>query len=282
MPTADSFTALGMGNGFPFCHTSITQRDISNSFYSNYKWTTLSGVNSDNYNSFDDATLSQKVDSSRDMAMRLYWNKFMSNGMIASSSGSFERKGSFGIYYDWDWDNSLTISSGDVDVPEPSNRICTQLDGYTLKRDTVGPHNFKPYLLDYKAKLYAFYDSDKFLGYGAELGRVSSVLDPFSGYQWCACRIRYEAIRSPEIDLNTSNHKRSTDFSTISGMHFVRFREGEIFNFSNPSGSPSITLNANSVQASLSRDRYENENDYAYINFECSASGPTSIDFYTY
>lgn len=290
MPTADSFTALGAGNGFPFCHTSITRVDISNSLYSNYKWTTLSGVNSDNYNSFDDATLSQKVDSSRDMAMRIYWNKFKSNGLNASSSGSYKEKNRF---YDEEisWNESVTgMSSDDVDVPEPSDRICTQLGDGTTKQGTFTPSYFRYYLRDYKAELYAFYDSDKFLGYGAELSTSEALL-----VNWCRCRIEYEALKFKYSEINTSFHKRSVDFGTIGGMHFVRFRSGEIEDIYLPSGdgysglssSPSITLNENGVQASHSYSWYytspsTGEETWRDMDFQISASGPTSIDFYTY
>jgi hypothetical protein len=297
MPTADSFTALGRGNGFPFCHTNIHQIDISSSYYSNSKWTTLSGVNSDNYNSFDGATLSQKVDSSRDMAMHIYWNKIMSNGLSASSSGSYSYFSSTKDI-DLNWNDSVTLSSGDDSVPEPINRICpasySNINRY-YGTETIQPHRFFYYFSDFISRLYAFYDSDKFLGYGADLTSVGSDLTTDS-VGWGLGRIEYEAIiRNPSSNVNESFYKRSTDFSTINDMHFVRYRLGWARELSQPSSSnyynwsisPSITLNTNGVQLSYSHswDYYNpstEESRSRDVDFQLSVSGPTSIDFYTY
>jgi len=60
MPTADSFTALGRGNGFPHCPTKV---DVS--VYDN--WVTLGGVSSGS------ATQTQ-INKSLVNAMKLYWN----------------------------------------------------------------------------------------------------------------------------------------------------------------------------------------------------------------
>ena len=82
MPTATPFNA-GRGNGFPFCSTNV---DISTAS-SSEMWTTLSGVNSGNYNSFDEEELAAKISQSLVLAMKLYWNKFKLNGLAAASTG---------------------------------------------------------------------------------------------------------------------------------------------------------------------------------------------------
>jgi len=87
MPTADSFTALGRGNGFPFCTakvdltsgvTSSTDGSVGAADF----WVTLGGVSS--------GTASQaQIDLSLNNAMKLYWNQYSitAGNLSASSSG---------------------------------------------------------------------------------------------------------------------------------------------------------------------------------------------------
>ena len=87
MPTADSFTALGRGNGFPFCNakvdltsgvTSSTDGSVGAADF----WVTLGGVSS--------GTASQaQIDLSLNNAMKLYWNQYSitAGNLSASSSG---------------------------------------------------------------------------------------------------------------------------------------------------------------------------------------------------
>lgn len=74
MPTAEKFTALGAGNGFPFCPTRV---NVENYSY----WSTLGGFNDTNTGSPTDEQLNLSLLN----AMKLWWNY---NGHIASSSGS--------------------------------------------------------------------------------------------------------------------------------------------------------------------------------------------------
>jgi len=87
MPTATSFTALGRGNGFPFCApkvdltsgiTSSTDGSVGPADF----WVTLGGVSS--------GTASQaQIDLSLNNAMKLYWNQYSitAGNLSASSSG---------------------------------------------------------------------------------------------------------------------------------------------------------------------------------------------------
>ena len=87
MPTADSFTALGRGNGFPFC---VPKVDLTSGIPSSTDgsvgpadfWVTLGGVSS--------GTASQaQIDLSLNNAMKLYWNQYSitAGNLSASSSG---------------------------------------------------------------------------------------------------------------------------------------------------------------------------------------------------
>jgi len=76
MPTATPFTALGAGNGFPFCPTGY--EDLFGDFVypsrvnvDDYSvWTTLGGYNSSSAGNVTEA----QIELSRVRAMQLYWN----------------------------------------------------------------------------------------------------------------------------------------------------------------------------------------------------------------
>lgn len=102
MPTADTFTALGRGNGFPFC---LETTDVTDYDY----WTTLSGVNKDNVEGFSPSEIDAKIQESLRLAMKLYWN---TNQLLASYS-----------YFTSTVTNSLEADS--LSPPStPQSRIC--------------------------------------------------------------------------------------------------------------------------------------------------------------
>ena len=81
MPTAESFNALGYGNGFMSCLTKV---DVSGKNF----WTTLSGVNKDSPTTSD-----ALIEESRRLAMLFYWNSYQLNITTYSyqdNSGSIE------------------------------------------------------------------------------------------------------------------------------------------------------------------------------------------------
>lgn len=103
MPTADSFTALGKGNGFPFCLDKI---DVSEYDY----WVTLGG-----FKKTDSGSPSQaQIDLSLRNAMKLWWN---TAGLDVTISASLDS----GI--------PGSISSEIIDpvfeiIGEPKTRVC--------------------------------------------------------------------------------------------------------------------------------------------------------------
>ena len=74
MPTATSFTALGRGNGFPFCADRV---DVSSYDF----WVTLGGYAK---TSSGDVTQEQ-INNSRINAMKLFWN--VNSLTVASTVG---------------------------------------------------------------------------------------------------------------------------------------------------------------------------------------------------
>ena len=214
MPTATPFTALGVGNGFPACPTKV---DIS-TFPINYKWTTLSGVNADNYNTFSDSALVEKANSSLVMAMNIYYNLYKTSGLSASTSGyiSFYNsrfQPSEGIKYIWNSGVSGMTDDDAASVKEPSERVCDSY-GRNLTKSEI---NVATYVHDNdtfnfgSVSIYetlsttlAFYDENKLLGYGSVTPTLrlydSSVLLGFGNAEDTAnC---YIAVRSL---VNASN-----------------------------------------------------------------------------
>ena len=78
MPTATSFTALGAGNGFPFCPSKVNVADRGDGSPYEY-WTTLSGWSKVSTPA-NDAAKATSIDESLTLAMKIFWNY---NGLSA-------------------------------------------------------------------------------------------------------------------------------------------------------------------------------------------------------
>jgi len=85
MPTADSFTALGAGNGFPFCPSRVDVTDTEGGGdYAWEMWSTIDGYNKD---STEDRTVAGIIESKR-LAMLYIWNTYQLTGEVVVSSDS--------------------------------------------------------------------------------------------------------------------------------------------------------------------------------------------------
>ena len=124
MPTADSFTALGRGNGFPFCVTrklNISARE---------KWTTLGGTQKGS------APTDAEIQLSFVNAVKIFWNTNELLGSVASSKTStplpqiiYRKEGSSFI-------NPTT------DPEEPKDRVCERNNHFAYRNlYTVGANN---------------------------------------------------------------------------------------------------------------------------------------------
>ena len=115
MPVAESFNALGVGNGFPEClGLEVTTFDLD-------RWTTLSGVNKDNVGSFNGGALDDKIAESLILAMKLYWNLY---SVDAYSEAKFVNTSV----------NDTAIADGanvSGDYEEPKSRICGAASGFS-------------------------------------------------------------------------------------------------------------------------------------------------------
>jgi len=318
MPTATPFTALGRGNGFPFCANKIEINGLPDSTM----WTTLSGVNADNYTGFGEAALAEKVNESLELAMKLYWNKFKLNGLSASSSGDLSRRTSRFIPIDEPvtevWNGSISgMTSADASeagVLEPSKRVCgggakrilksEYVEGVNQDGDTVSSAELK---LDEKSyTVYGIYNGNTLLGYA--LSDFLILSSKKSGVVVSASRA--ETVVSNFLgndgDINEDFRREETGYQVIDGFHFVvqkigiiqeeSTREGD--GFSGQVNSPSIVFQELGVQVSYTYAyTYTTDDDpicsvlpaprYCFDRFvddqyNFSVSGPSSIDFYTY
>ena len=118
MPTATSFTALGRGNGFPFCATKKNVSGFTN-------WITLGGV------SGGSASTSQ-INESLVNAMKLWWNLNSITGSF-SASGTQSVEGNFSVSAT---NHQLIIKrDGESDPLAPIQRTCRGTSSFISGRD---------------------------------------------------------------------------------------------------------------------------------------------------
>lgn len=319
MPTANSFTALGRGNGFPFC---LTKRDVT-ALNDQWHWTTLSGVNADNYTSYSGSSLQEKVDQSLAHAMKLYWTRYKATGFSASTTGDLDYRSSInqptsGQQYSWDESLSAFTDDDASSIRQPSARSCEgyPYDGlskvYTPETDysadfsEVG-HRLEAGMLP--PTISAFYDGDTLLGYGLERNQDSDAVESGFGAMYSISRDTFEGIGDEARAIvsvgnllyddspshqDSWGHERSFEYVTISGMHFVEFKEGYVPTYESPNdeffsgqvNTISITLSTGSVSVSRNFAWYYNNPDYGILWTDASRTADvsrcSSIDFYTF
>lgn len=314
MPTATPFTALGKGNGFPSCFGKVEIGNLSGEIM----WTTLSGVNADNYTSFGEAALAEKVSESLELAMKLYWNKFKLNGLSASSSGDNSRLTSrFSSTISEVWDGSLSGMTNqdvtDAGVVKPNERVCggggnrilkfDNVEGVDEDGDNVNSAGFK---LDEESLylVYGIYDSDKLLGY--------TFAQFFHSYAYVGTNLNSNNKAEVFIrgfgdnadDTDEDFNKKITSYEEVNGFNFVVQKSGRLVQQSTPTADgysgqinqPSIVFTDFGVNVSyIYKWTYDPDDDpqcpvnfrfcfdkFIDFNYTFGLSGPTSIDFYTY
>ncbi len=175
MLTADSFTALGRGNGFPFCASKV---DVSSFDF----WVTLGG-----YAKTSSGNVTQdQINNSRINAMKLFWN--VNSLTVASTVGSAGYLAGSGGYSS---EKTFNFKNGDYDSlrwfgegaanqknKEPFERVCiNSFDAeYDLDSREVDAGGVPQTGIDSKATLNVFVramyngvvtDPNNFIGYGA-------------------------------------------------------------------------------------------------------------------
>ena len=246
MPVAESFNALGAGNGFPEC---ITKVDVSSFDY----WTTFSGVNKNS-----PATSDLLIAESIQLGMKLYWNLF---SCVAPTNVTFSSTGS-------NPGESSSVSNLDVSShsrAEPMKRIC----GFASASDNQssapnGATNCQLFLTaGLPVRMYngVITNEANFVGIGRGMG--STVNTRGSASNRAVSRVTIVG----HIDASTSTAGvYDYAYVEVGGMHFVCEARAD--------GNDSEIPDAANLTASATGT--------ASTNTYTSTSSITSIDFYTY
>jgi hypothetical protein len=183
MPTEDSFTALGKGNGFTFCLNKIDVSDRGDGQPYDY-WVTLGG-----FKKTDGGSPSQEqIDESLRVAMALFWNLDGWTGRLLSDSFLEDEITSLSMKND-DWTRGLDEFEArkntfdDIIDPEfePHDRVCYRSFLATkYLSDDPDSGDIYDYISigSYHPPIIRMYDGDdqdesNFVGYGFK--RIESV-----------------------------------------------------------------------------------------------------------
>ena len=211
MPTATPFTALGRGNGFPFCPPRV---DVDTYDY----WTTLGG-----FKKTDGGSPSQaQIDLSLTNAMKLYWNLWKVSGS-AEADNQGTTYGPINHLVE-DVDATDVTSPSGVDELFPNLRTC--LNSYTLKKEEKTPQaddGAFPATAYLQVRLFIcrMYNGGEFVGYG---------IDSRSGWGNIIGSASIEIISafvlSALVTLNSFSNDGNADYEeidykNINGMDFV-------------------------------------------------------------
>jgi len=280
MPTAIPFTALGRGNGFPFC---VTKKDVSG--FTN--WITLGGVSSGS------ASESQVNESFRN-AMKLWWNL---NSITGSFSVSSTNSADGNLSVSETNYESVLIRKGESDPLVPFRRSCRGTSSSTsfslgelasgfsktasVANDgvsgeiQVGNNNFIVRMYNGSTD-----NEDNFVGYGvSQLAHISGFAD----------------VRNVQgaVDIEVGSYINGTNDSGVdpdTGITFdvkvfqttldgIPFRSKSLANAAESGGSLSLSTSELSASATANSSLTGPPAINTSANVSASLS---SIDFYTY
>ena len=240
MPTATPFTALGAGNGFPYCPARV---DVDTFAY----WTTFSGFNKNSTGS----PSASEIESSRRIAMKLYWN---THELQATAEVS------------WPTGQNITdvilTAPPDTNPLEPSERC-----GNILLTSKAGPSGLTR--LSIYIKIGRMYLDGEFIGYG--LGR-SAEQRPFSSRATSGGGVYANVYLGGYIQYYTTPVSgREDDFAyvTLDGVSFVCIANAAT------STDFSTSTDASGMTASCLATSGPAAGDEAEVAI-------TALDFYTY
>lgn len=175
-PQAESFNAIGVGNGFTTCFTFPDKIDVSNvNGVGAAQWTTLSGYTGSSKP--DDESIEQSLNA----AMQLGWNIYKFNVVGSSQKQSSSNDPDTDPFF-----TSISAFDSNVNSKLPHERVCTNTKRINLERkfeyDT--PFQFGKAFVEIRVglnivKMYHGDTSDEnnFLGYG-----TSGSVDASAGF----------------------------------------------------------------------------------------------------
>ena len=274
MPTADSFTALGMGNGFPFCPTKLDVTATDSGGYDVWPmWSTIDGYNK----STVAARTAAGIIESKRLAMLYIWNTYQLTGSVTVGSDSLLNV------------NSEDDTSSGNPLP-PRSRVC--LDGNDVFGDYVETEDADEYpvaSLDLSAPLNvtAMYDGStssesNFIGYGignATQDGITAGSDDLAGfgdYAW----VQFKCVGfASDSDCYTSGGneyctiKRDSQYTSLS-MGGETFHGVGVAEISNLGIGGSSSVNGSTMSASCL---------FAYYTSNLSVSASlSSLTAYSY
>lgn len=163
MPTATPFTALGRGNGFPFCPARVDVDDFDH-------WITLGG-----FKKTDGGSPSQaQIDLSLANAMKIFWNGYAINGTASTTGTSVNSANIASDGTIFDLGNNVITPSGFDGV----NRVCW--GRWTASKTDESDDFFYVSILSMSASIRRMYVGGDFVGYGVA-GYLASAVTSDTG-----------------------------------------------------------------------------------------------------
>ena len=261
MPTATPFTALGRGNGFPFCPTRVNVSSLP----SNDIWTTLSGWNSSSIGTPSQAS----IDESRRLAMKLFWNGYSISGNSSYSSKSLSA--SFPLSYDNPNNTygAFGIDFGGRNGPyDPFERVCythTKIFDNVDDGDPLYPTIIASSITTKPVALHSAFPAtaENLLGYA--VGENSLGISTTGGAMACSTLYSADQFGVPIFTLAelrvgyrsfqpTGNNGLDSAFVTMSGDGDTFYLCCDAFSGSGGGASPStisISNNSNTINMSF-------------------------------
>jgi len=268
MPEATPFTALGVGNGFPFCPNKFNVSDYD-------YWTTLSGVNKDNPETSDSL-----IAESRRLGMKIYWNLYsMKVDIETSTTGTINQSASLDevtmLYQGLI--NGDTSSALDNSLAEPKKRACrTNICAARNDSNPDGTSYTSAYAqMDSRIlELYngSVHDPDLFVGYGFYINTTFAQGTSFSS----AARAVVSISSFGNESSSTSNITYDHAYTTLSSLADPSDEFNVFCKVDARSTVSNRTLIANASGLSGSASSSTELSSYA------ASAKITSIDFYTY
>jgi len=269
MPTTIPFTALGKGNGFPFC---VTRKiDVS----AREKWTTLGGTQKGSSPS------NSEIQTSLANAVKIFWN---TNELLCSVQSSKTSTELPEIIYRKEGSSFINPTT---DPEEPKDRVCERNNHFAYRNlYTVGANNgIKSGFIGLGVmRMYDGdnSDEDNFVGYGLEDGfNVQAIAndepgpsgDPPSPGDARVVTIVSSGVFDPSFGQTPGTFAADTAYKTFNGFPMV------------VSVLAIATAGLEGSSTSFSADASTASGSASYSNSDISGSVSASItglDLYTY
>ena len=268
MPTADSFTVLGRGNGFSFCPVSV---DVSSKDF----WITMSGRKKTDAGT----PTAAEINESKAKAMKVWWNAYQVTAQTSNLLGGVTTTQSNPVF---------SLSSTAAGVPaEPKDRVCSTLSSNTFSARITASSG----RLDIHAGLglTALYngstsDINNLVGYSVFSGALTvgggtdspGLFDIKARSDVAEANITLGAFGdTPTVD---SDDEQSIAYTNKSDCYFICRALAKSANKSSTIGTFSHSINATNCTVSCSFTANSGDLD---DNFSASSSF-SGFDFYTY